>query len=546
MHSWLKTTTTLLLLSSAMTAADSVAFSNTPALAEVPAGRLRDDLVKLPVAARAKALQRLAGAPTADAHSLRSRADGQLLYQCAALDHGTRAAQDAASPALKLKAVGHSSVPISSPPIHHSKPGSKNVLYLDFNGATVSGTHWNTEYNVTTYVAKPYSIDSDLTTFSDIEQAAIFTIWDRVSEDYSSFDIDVTTEEPATFTDTTAWAVITPTTDANGKDLPHKGYGGVAWLDVFGQPNYHKTESPVWVTDMTVFAIADAASHEVGHNLSLKHDGSAAQGEYLSGFSATTASPSWGPIMGAPYDMTLSQWSKGDYAGATNHEDDLAIIATKLGYLPDDNGNTTATASSLRATANVFAVTGVIERTGDIDVFQVNLGEGPIIITALPHVSTGSTSGGNLDAKLTLISSTNEVLATSNFPALTPAQIIGTINKAGTYFLQVEGVGSGDPQATRPSGATNYGSIGQYILFSGAAPGTTTSGSTTAGVTTGGGTSGVTNPVTDPGTGGGTTSGGTPSYSAAQGSSSHCGLGGGALALIATCALALWTASRRR
>ena len=546
MHSWLKSTAFLLMLPSLMSAADSAAFPIAPALADVPAGRLHDDLAALAAPARAKALARLAGVPAADARSLRSHADGELWYHCAALDHGTRAADDATSASLKLKAAGRAAVPINSPPVFHSKRGSRNVIYLDFNGATVSGTEWNTDDNVTTYVAKPYSIDSDLTTFSDLEQAAIFTVWDRVAEDYSSFDIDVTTEAPSTFTDTTAWVVITPTTDANGKDLPHKGAGGIAILDVFGKPNYHSTNSPVWVTDMAAYSIADAASHEVGHNLGLKHDGIGTS-EYAGGFAATPASPSWGPIMGAPYGMTLSQWSKGEYTGATNSEDDLAIISGKLGYLADDNGNTTATASSLRATNNLFAVNGKIERTGDVDVFQVNLKQGDIIILAVPHVSSGSTSGGNLDIKLTLLSSTSTELFTSNPLNATGAQIAGTINQAGTFFLKVEGVASGNPMGTPPNGATNYGCLGQYALFSGAPPGTTTSGGTTSGVTTGGATGGTPNPVTDPGTGGGTTSGGTPTYSAAQPSSAgHCGLGGGALALIATCALALWTASRRR
>jgi hypothetical protein len=242
--------------------------------------------------------------------------------------------------------------------------------------------------------------------------------------------------------------------------------------------------------------------------------------------------------------MTLSQWSKGEYTGATNHEDDLDIIGSKLGTISDVVGDSRATATGISASGNKFSVKGVIEHTGDIDVYQVNLGSGDITITAQPYYSDESLTGGDLDLKLSLYDFTGALQAEANALNLTFAQLTGTINRAGTYFLVVEPVGSGDPMATPPRGATSYGSIGQYILYSGTDGTATTGGGTTSGSSTGGG--GTVIPVTDPGTGGGTTSG-TPSYSAPQeGNSNGCGIGGGALALIASGALALWTASRRR
>ena len=42
--------------------------------------------------------------------------------------------------------------------------------------------------------------------------------------------------------------------------------------------------------------------------------------------------------MGAPYGRTLGQWSKGEYIGANNFEDDLAIIAKGMSYRTSDNG----------------------------------------------------------------------------------------------------------------------------------------------------------------------------------------------------------------
>jgi hypothetical protein len=63
------------------------------------------------------------------------------------------------------------------------------------------------------------------------------------------------------------------------------------------------------------------ASHEAGHNVGLGHDGTASVG-YCQGHGA------WAPIMGVGYYRGISQWSKGEYAGANNTEDDHAVIGS--------------------------------------------------------------------------------------------------------------------------------------------------------------------------------------------------------------------------
>ncbi len=40
--------------------------------------------------------------------------------------------------------------------------------------------------------------------------------------------------------------------------------------------------------------------------------------------------------MGAAYFTGVTQWSQGEYAGADNAQDDLAVIAGWLGYAADD------------------------------------------------------------------------------------------------------------------------------------------------------------------------------------------------------------------
>ena len=77
--------------------------------------------------------------------------------------------------------------------------------------------------------------------------------------------------------------------------------------------------------------IAEAASHEIGHNLGLSHDGTSTQG-YYGGQGA------WAPIMGVGYSYSISQWSKGEYFDANNQEDDLQIIQNHGATLVPDDG----------------------------------------------------------------------------------------------------------------------------------------------------------------------------------------------------------------
>ena len=519
---------------STLPAAEVQVFSPAAALDEVPAGRLRDKLAVLDAGAQTRALRALAGVPRVDAASLNANADGHLYYTCTAHDH---AHED--SVALRAPTVSRASVSVNSPPVRHSKRGASAVIYLDFNGGLVTGRAWNEEeeYGPTaSWNCRPYSTDTDFTTFSDEEQAAIITIWERVAEDFAPFDIDVTTDAPSRFTVKTAWAMITPTIDANGEDLPHKGYGGIAYVDVFGKPDFADF-SPAWVTGtMAPIHIADAVSHEIGHNLGLNHDGGTS-GEYEDGFAATATAPSWGPIMGAPYNMQLSQWSKGQYAAATNGQDDLAIIAAKTAYREDDHDGTIDDADSMTTTNGSIAGSGIIEKTSEIDMFRLSMGSGNISIVAAAFTGEKVAGGGNLDIQLALLDSDGAVVASSRTVPDTGTILTGTVT-SGTYYLAVSPDFAGTPNAS--SGYVVYGSLGQYTI-TGTVPGG--GGGNGPGGDIGG--DGV-NPV-DPDTGGNTGSGRSPDWSSAQGDdSSGCGLGGGSTALICGGLLFLLRGRKRR
>jgi hypothetical protein len=91
-------------------------------------------------------------------------------------------------------AQGLTPVPLSDTFTLHSKANAKRTLYLDFNGAVLQNTAWNSGGN--TITAVPFDIDGNQANFSNAELERIQYIWQRVAEDYAPFDIDVTTEEP--------------------------------------------------------------------------------------------------------------------------------------------------------------------------------------------------------------------------------------------------------------------------------------------------------------------------------------------------------------
>ncbi len=355
----------------------------------------------------------------------------------------------------------------------HSLPGATRVIYLDFNGHTLSGTAWNSSTGGDCY-ADPYSVDSDGTTFTSAELANIQSVWRRVSEDYAPLNVDVTTEEPLAANlsrDTTAdvnygtRAVINNSSTActNGSTLYASvcatGCGGIAYVGVYGLTGTsHELYQPALIFQNGVSSdpkyVAEAVSHEVGHNVGLSHDGTSSTGYYQ-------GHGSWAPIMGASYYKPITQWSKGEYTGANNKQNDFTIMGTNgLPLRTDDYGNTTATASFL--TGSPVTVDGVISTAADVDVFSLNVAAGAATFTATP-----SAISPDLDIKLTLKNSAGTAVATNDPISGTTsgdvafglsASITQTLT-AGLYTLTVEGIGAGTATST---GYSDYGSVGNY------------------------------------------------------------------------------------
>lgn len=453
---------------------------------ELPVGRFRTDLDRLPPAAQGRALEWLRGFhfPASDVAALHVDQTGGICYACEfGQAHGGEETQEETVAAQTDPETANAAVPVSPFPDSlkfSSRPGLAKRIYINFAGETVSNTAWNTSLGRTSIPALAYNTDTDPATFSDAEQAAIKRIWQRMAEDFAPFDVDVTTVRPATFNNTTAMVLITRNTDANGDPNPASTAGGVAYVNVFGASNF-STYRPAWVYHNNLgnseAKIAEAGSHEIGHNLGLSHDGTSTQAYY--GGHGTSSDPiSWGPLMGTGYGKNVSQWSKGEYLNANNTQDDLAIIAGKVDYRTDDHGNTPGTATPLTVTGGATisyttpendptnanrANKGVIERTTDVDVFSFVTGAGSIQLNANPWIQPAGTRGGNLDILLELRDEAGALIASSNPANLTTASISANVEQ-GIYYLYVRNTGTGDPFASTPTGYTVYGSGGQYFL----------------------------------------------------------------------------------
>ncbi|GBF87613.1 hypothetical protein Rsub_00324 [Raphidocelis subcapitata] len=349
----------------------------------------------------------------------------------------------------------------------HSRPGANRVLLLDFTGYTATGTAWNSMTNGTPIVSPAYDIDGDATTFSDQERANIIAIWRAVSEDYAPWNVDVTTEEtdaagsPIVLTSRGVRAVI------GGSSLDWYGAktgaktGGVAYVNTFGSAYYEPAYVfPAQLSNGAPKYVAEATSHELGHRLGLSHDGDATNGYYA-------GHANWAPIMGNSYGKPVSQWSKGEYAGANQLQDDLAVISIKLTRRADANGNTATTATPLSAApvaTNPDRLTnttfGNIETTGDVDFFSFTAGgNGPAVITV------ALTPGDRADADMRLDvfgADGATLLATFDTAgALLSGPFTVDLPAAGTYFAALTGVGDGADGVT---GYTNYASLGEYRL----------------------------------------------------------------------------------
>ncbi len=345
---------------------------------------------------------------------------------------------------------------MSQIPVLNSRPSNASkVIYLDFDGQVVTGTLWNNG-NTVNAVA------------STASQNSIKQIWQRVSEDYRPFDVNVTTDSmrfnnasPSSrirvvFTGTSSW---------------YGSAGGVAFLGSFTWGGYPGT--PCWIFEnqlnYSTKSMAEAAAHEVGHTLSLYHQSTyntscTKTNEYNPG--TGNGVTSWAPIMGVGYNRNVTIWHNGTNAnGCSVFQNDHSggspgiTGGSFLNYLPDDVGNTLSSAKILNLNTTSLSDSGIITTPGDVDLFRFEICNSRYIsINAKPwalDTNSNSYAGANLDIKLKLYNSSGGLLlADTSYTKLNG--LIGTTLSAGIYYFGIDGGASNN--------YSDYGSLGKYYV----------------------------------------------------------------------------------
>jgi hypothetical protein len=437
----------------------------------LPPGRLKHRIEKLPFAAQQQALRwlDLFNIPGEDYDFLNADSDGMLYYIETVVPDFTVTATSQTDPTS-------ASINPADTFTLHSRPGASKVVFLDFDGHTISNTAWNSNGGLPVYYARAYNTEGSDTDFSEKERNDIAEIWHRVAEDLAPFDIDVTTEQPASFGPQVGHVLITSRTDDNGNSMPHSNAGGVAYVGVWGRSYYTNYQPALVYYDNLGNGhppyVAEASSHEFGHNLSLSHDGATGT-SYYDGHGS--GSVSWAPIMGVGYYSNVTQWNNGDYSGANNNEDDITIISNQLGYRRDDHGNSISNATALNVESDggisatnpetdpfntVISNKGVIETAADSDLFWFDTAAGNVSFTITPAWDAfyrSSLRGANLNIEATLYDQSGNALLISNPATETHAQLSASLS-AGRYYLGVTGVGNSNVPFS------DYGSLGMYFI----------------------------------------------------------------------------------
>lgn len=324
-------------------------------------------------------------------------------------------------------------------PLLESLKGATGVIYLDFDGEEGPHQGWQKDGY---FDAAPW-----LGSINQIKQ-----VWSQVAEDFAPFNLNVTTDLQVYLDapeNSRIRCIITP----NQTTLPTGA--GVAWIGSFNWTG----DVPCWVFYSDVTGTARTISHEVGHTLGLKHDGIPST-EYYPGHGANNSPVSWGAIMGATaLRKKLVQWSKGEYDGATNQEDDIAIIKDRnnnVAEREDHYGNNYATAGYLEILDDGKIINeGVISSESDRDAFRFRTAGGLFKLEASP-----AKYGSNLDLEIELLQADGTSVVSNN-PDLETSASLEEVLEAGEYYLRVQGTGRGEVTG---DGYSNYGSLGHYQL----------------------------------------------------------------------------------
>ncbi|HEY5391422.1 MAG TPA: T9SS type A sorting domain-containing protein, partial [Hanamia sp.] len=285
-------------------------------------------------------------------------------------------------------------------------------------------------------------------------------IFNRVSEDYRPFNINITTDSTVFLAAPLSQRIrIIITTTSNW----YPGVGGVSFTGSF-----------IWGDDTPGFVFADklanspkmiaeCCTHESGHTVGLSH-----QAKYSGTCTLVSTyndgngigETSWAPVMGNSYYRNLSGWNNGPTpTGCTADQDNLSIITSRNGfsYRTDDHSDDPAVNPTvLNITNNQFSENGIITTNTDKDAFKITIPKSGVLhVDASPFSVGPGNEGADLDMKVTLLNAGMEVVKVYD-PQDKLNVTIDTTLLEGDYYLVVNGSGNAN--------ATNYGSLGSYRI----------------------------------------------------------------------------------
>lgn len=328
----------------------------------------------------------------------------------------------------------------------NSFPSASATIFLDFDGEKVNSPVWN---NGNSFTAAASGLSSEKVT----------EIFNRVSEDYRPFNVNITTDENVFLNapiNKRIRVIITPTSGW------YPGVGGVSYVGSF-----------TWGDDTPGFVfcdklgpdnakeVAECCSHESGHSLGLSH-----QSKYDTTCNLTAkyndgvgeGEIAWAPIMGNSYFRNMSGWNNGPTPyGCSNVQDNISIIVSQNGFdfRPDDFSDDINNKPTVIKTESIN-IKGLINKSSDKDVFTFTLFQNSNFhLDANPFSVKANNEGADLDIQLSLYDASKNLIQTYN-PANTMSASIDTLLNAGEYYLEIAGTGNNN--------ASDYSSLGSYTI----------------------------------------------------------------------------------